>query len=282
VQNDEGTVVGKGKLEELLHHVTSRCSTSHDRQYAADLGESVKALGTDSTRRTLTCPRGYTRTLEALVKESRQHMKVVHESICAHLLGGLHSVTRTAKMLPRLSPTSLLSHLASDKITALPEGWKISLVQYGLSITALQHAERLLAVASNPATLLSELENPGHLNWDPMLHPGWLLLEIENDLLIRQDQAQISQEMIDPSSGSNSVIQLNMGRGKTSVIVPNTAADLTDGMKLVRVVVLRPLAMQMFQLLVRKLGGTTDPADVRGLRTHWVNCSYSTRAYSLL
>jgi hypothetical protein len=102
---------------------------------------------------------------------------------------------------------------------------------------------------------LSELENPGHQDWDPMLHPGWLLLEIENNILIRQDQALVSREMISPSSGSNSVMQLNMGLGKSSVIVPTVAATLADATQLVRVIVLKPLAMQMFQLLVTKLGG---------------------------
>lgn len=58
-----------------------------------------------------------------------------------------------------------------------------------------------------------------------------------------------------PSSGGNSVMQLNMGLGKSSVIVPITAVALADRTRLVRVIVLKPLAMQMFQLLVKKLGG---------------------------
>jgi hypothetical protein len=46
-----------------------------------------------------------------------------------------------------------------------------------------------------------------------------------------------------------------MGLGKSSVIVPIVATALADTTQLVRVIVLKPLAMQMFQLLVRKLGG---------------------------
>jgi hypothetical protein len=61
--------------------------------------------------------------------------------------------------------------------------------------------------------------------------------------------------MISPSSGGNSVVQLNMGEGKSSVIVPIVAAALADGGKMVRVVVLKPLSTQMFHSLVRKLGG---------------------------
>jgi hypothetical protein len=86
-------------------------------------------------------------------------------------------------------------------------------------------------------------------------HPDWLLLELENNILIRPEQAQIATEMISPSSGSNSIMQLNMGLGKSSVIVPIVAATLADGNKLSRVVVLKSLATQMRQLLQNKLGG---------------------------
>ena len=48
---------------------------------------------------------------------------------------------------------------------------------------------------------------------------------------------------------------LNMGEGKSSVIVPIVAAALADGTRLVRVVVLKSLWSQMFQVLLRTLGG---------------------------
>lgn len=158
-------------------------------------------------------------------------------------------------MLPCISQTSILSHLASDKVAALSDDWKRCMVVYGLAIAALQRAERLVAYNGNSTELLSELENPGHQAWDPMRYPEWVLLEVENNIQIRQEQAQIAREMMSPSSGCNSVMQLNIGLGKSSVIVPITAADLADRTRLVRVVVLKPLAMQMFHLLVKKLGG---------------------------
>lgn len=61
--------------------------------------------------------------------------------------------------------------------------------------------------------------------------------------------------MFSPSSGQNSVLQLNMGEGKSSVIIPMVAASLADGNTLVRVVVLKSLSLEMFQLLVRRLCG---------------------------
>ncbi|KAK0446443.1 uncharacterized protein EV420DRAFT_1570635 [Desarmillaria tabescens] len=46
-----------------------------------------------------------------------------------------------------------------------------------------------------------------------------------------------------------------MGEGKSSVIIPMAAAALAQGKALVRVVVLKPLTNQMFQLLVERLSG---------------------------
>jgi hypothetical protein len=158
-------------------------------------------------------------------------------------------------LMPRLSPSIILSHLARYESTNLNIGWREAFVGYGLTIADLQQAERLVTCSENKADLLSELVNPGHLNWDPMEHPDWLLLELENGILIREEQAQIAKEMISPSSGSNSIMQLNMGLGKSSVIVPIVAAALADATKLARVVVLKSLSTQMFQLLLNKLGG---------------------------
>ena len=61
--------------------------------------------------------------------------------------------------------------------------------------------------------------------------------------------------MISPSSGTNSILQLNIGEGKSSVIVPTMAAALADRKKLVRVVVLKPLSTQIFHVLLKRLGG---------------------------
>ena len=158
-------------------------------------------------------------------------------------------------MWPRLSTTSLLQNLASCKVGSLRDNWKGCLIEYGVAISNLQRAERLLACVENNVELLSELSNPGRQGWDPKHYPDWLLLEIENNILIRRVQAQIASEMISPSSGANSVMQLNMGEGKSSVIVPIVAAALADRKKLVRVVVLKPLSTGMFYVLLRTLGG---------------------------
>ena len=50
-------------------------------------------------------------------------------------------------------------------------------------------------------------------------------------------------------------LQLNMGEGKSSVIVPLIASTLANGSNLVRIVTPRALSNQMFQLLASRLSG---------------------------
>ncbi|KAI7909537.1 hypothetical protein M9X92_011577 [Pyricularia oryzae] len=53
-----------------------------------------------------------------------------------------------------------------------------------------------------------------------------LLMEIEGKITIRPIQMRIAAEMISPPGRQNSIMQLNMGEGKSSVIVPLVAASL--------------------------------------------------------
>src|SRR3984957_14401537 len=76
--------------------------------------------------------------------------------------------------------------------------------------------------------------------------------------MARPVQVAVAREMISPSSNRNISLQLNMGEGKSSVIVPLVASTLADGSNLLRVVTLKPLSNQMFQLLVNRLSGLLD------------------------
>jgi hypothetical protein len=67
---------------------------------------------------------------------------------------------------------------------------------------------------NNQNKVLEEWRNVGHENWNPYDFPDWLLIEIEGDLLIRPEQIEVAHTIISPASGSNSVMQMNMGKGK--------------------------------------------------------------------
>jgi hypothetical protein len=80
-------------------------------------------------------------------------------------------------------------------------------------------------------------------------------LEAESGILIREVQETIASEMRNPPQDENSVCQVNMGEGKSSVIIPMLATVLADKTRLVRIVVAKPQSTQMLQVLVSKLGG---------------------------
>jgi Protein of unknown function (DUF3638) len=90
--------------------------------------------------------------------------------------------------------------------------------------TQIQKCDRCLALVRSGswAALQLELANTGHSNWQPCAEPGWLLLELEGDFLIRAKQVDVARAMQDIGSGSTS-LQMNMGEGKSSVIVPMLA-----------------------------------------------------------
>lgn len=47
-----------------------------------------------------------------------------------------------------------------------------------------------------------------------MIYPEWLLLEIDNNILIRPLQVEVAKAIISPQSEENSVLQMNMGKGE--------------------------------------------------------------------
>ncbi|KAM3509029.1 hypothetical protein MY10362_000818 [Beauveria mimosiformis] len=157
-------------------------------------------------------------------------------------------------MAPRTSSSILLGNLVRGHWGSLSEEWKDSLVLFGVTLTSLQRAERLLQAKSS-SDLVKELLNIGHTNWNPKDSPESLLLEIESGILIREVQEHIASEMRSPAAEENAVMQLNMGEGKSSVIVPIVAAYLADSSRLVRVVVGKPQAKELRRTLISKLGG---------------------------
>ena len=248
-------------LVALLSQLSSRSTKSYEQQYVQSLRSSFDAL---KVRKSAVIGQSWERLSECLKKHlrnCRDQYKTAYDLIVEHLKDNLTLSMRLAEeldMWPRLSPMSLLQWLSSNRRTRINKDWKLCLTEYGLTITALQRATRLLSYNENSAEFLGELMNLGHQGWDPVVFPDWLLLEIDHELLIRPVQAQVALEMISPRSGDNSVLQLNMGEGKTSVIVPMVAAALADQKRLVRVVVLKQLSRQMFHILVSKLSGITN------------------------
>lgn len=242
------------KVSELLFELSQSTSGNFEAQYCNHLRQSLNAL---SQMPCVQLAPFSSHILATYLNQCRLLVQRMYHRILEQLLSSVSAfgATESTTMLPRLSKITILSLIAESHSIELSLQWKRAIVCFGLAMTALQRAERMVACSDNQAEVNTELCNPGHEGWDPILHPDWLLLELENGILIRQEQANISKEMIEPSSGANSVMQLNMGLGKSSVIVPIVACALADKKKLCRVVVLRALSKQMMELLGRKLGG---------------------------
>ncbi len=66
--------------------------------------------------------------------------------------------------------------------------------------------------------------------WEPAQHPDWLVFEAEGQLQVRPAQAAIVQHLL---GNKGAIAQLNMGEGKTRVILPLLALCLADGKHIV-------------------------------------------------
>lgn len=90
-----------------------------------------------------------------------------------------------------------------------------------------------MALVHEPVGFAEELQHVGHSNWKPYDWPETLLLEAESGIMVRPIQETIAKHTRDPEDASNTVMQLNMGEGKSSTILPIVAAALSDKQRLV-------------------------------------------------
>ncbi|EFJ48407.1 hypothetical protein VOLCADRAFT_91060 [Volvox carteri f. nagariensis] len=67
--------------------------------------------------------------------------------------------------------------------------------------------------------------------WDVVRHPQWLVFEVEGQLQIRPAQAAVAQQVM---ANPGAIAQLNMGEGKTRVILPLLVLHWADGCRVVR------------------------------------------------
>jgi hypothetical protein len=132
------------------------------------------------------------------------------------------------------------------------------LIYFAMSIKHVMRARRCrrLLIRGNEGFrkhLLSDLSNPfsssnpgSNESWDAYEYPEFLLFEIDNDVGIRDAQAKVAFEILEEndsnaSNTNNRLMQLNMGEGKTAVIMPLVLACAANGDTLARATVLSSL-----------------------------------------
>ncbi|KAH8712054.1 hypothetical protein GQ44DRAFT_752359 [Phaeosphaeriaceae sp. PMI808] len=219
-----------GDLVESLEAfcIVKQCEDSHSNS-------TVSALETMSTRG----------AVESRVRDSLDRLR---QTLVANHGRALDWLTHGV-LAPCMSPTGLLEQLRSHTGAAQAYALKRMLADYGIAIA--QH-QRLLRITD--AQLKNNIQC-GHGNWSPITHPDWLLIELDGNLLIRDEQVIVALATISPGTGQNSLLQMNMGQGKTSVIIPMVAAELADKKHLARILVPRQLLPSTATLLKARLGG---------------------------
>ncbi|OJD29536.1 uncharacterized protein BKCO1_7800036 [Diplodia corticola] len=249
------------ELRELRSIIASMISTESEvrSQYAKDLNQSLQALeaarrDTD-TQGIAQTPSGRT-TISSVdaCNAASARLEQISQALEA---GKNHAVwLKYGGLWPCISPVTVLERLRTTAKVQFGTGMRDTLIQYGQSITKLQQHLRIddALMRGRKKAMAEELGDLGHANWSPAEYPDWLLLEIEGNLLIRSHQVDVALSTISPHSGSNSVLQMNMGQGKTSCIIPMVAVALADQKQLVRIVIPRALLAQTAQVLQARLG----------------------------
>lgn len=231
------------------------CPTGQDLDrslYA--LQQKINEKANVATQSTL---RVNTPVLNEAILSSRKEMQAKLDFIRESMVTG-HKWLKIGGLLPVLTPLTLLETLR-DGARAKSRGTiQADIISYAESIVRLQQLLRIQVAhrQDDKIQLANERRNIAHASWRTEDHIDWLLLEIDFNLVIREDQLQVAQAMIaSPTTISNFVLQMNMGQGKSSVIIPMVATALAEDGNLVRVVVPRSLLLQAAQLLSSRLGG---------------------------
>ncbi|OQU94831.1 hypothetical protein CLAIMM_01124 [Cladophialophora immunda] len=243
------------ELEDIVEDL-SRDSSVAVREYGQFLGNSIEAMKLRSGQEQpkMKVPSG--NELAQKLEECRGHISYVL-SRTSILLRPCHPSEQglvTAKVWPQVSELTLLQLLSAEHREKVPARWMSVLLQFAREITAAQRVERLqkFLAAEDTFAFNNELANPAHSAWSPEEWPDWLLLECQNNFLIRPVQIRVATELLKPENGT---VLLGMGEGKTSVILNLVVTALAQGSHLVRVVVLKPLAQEMLRILSRSLAG---------------------------
>lgn len=248
-------------LVERLRLDTAR--HSHQSNYVSDLEKSFEKLSLQDHQYSIKSHGGdlvdeLDRNLQHCQEDAGRIYDILATTMRPSTVNAPNTETTLAIslfMAPRISPAFFLRQLASTWWNDIPDQWKEAIVDYGLALSRLQRAKRMRYLYDNREDLMKELLNVGHRNWQPLDYPKSLLLELESNILIRENQESVAANMRTPPNGKNVTMQLNMGEGKSSIIVPIIAAYLADGSKLVRVIVTKPQAKELHRILVTKLGG---------------------------
>jgi hypothetical protein len=221
------------RLERLCQDVESHAKSRCERAYVENLRTSCASLEKQDASSKFPSDWGCTTDMfQSYLVDCRNYFADLNHALNHIMATDIRSsdcIATQIKQSPRPSPTYWLGYLNLERHNALPQAWKTAFIAYGLAVTHLHRARRLVMLADkSSADLADEIGQRGHSNWDPAEYPETLLLEAESGIMVRAVQATIAEQMRQPPNVRNTVMQLNMGEGKSSTICPIVAAALAN------------------------------------------------------
>jgi hypothetical protein len=234
------------RINSLCHDLRLQAHSKFEKQYVEQLEESFSALRETFPRPSTVClTRSIVESLQVYLKDCKNYLQeldsVLRDATVGRVQRTHRSIAGYIQNCPRVCTIFWLRRLNQELWTKLSDEWRAIIIRYGLAITELQRANRLLSLSNSPNEFADEFLNIGHQNWNPSLYPESLLLEAESGIMIREVQEDIARHMRSPPNAQNSMMQLNMGEGKSTVIVPAVAVYLANGFRYVNTTTHCPL-----------------------------------------
>jgi hypothetical protein len=229
-KRDERDQAAGDRLTLLCGTLGDRAMSACEHDYVSDLRKSSDShcdQQSDFWTRTVNTNEDTVQQLKTYLTHCQRYFEKLN-TLLEQVVKSSGDIGAVTHQSPRICATFWLQQLNRDRFETLSSAWKAAVIQYGLAITEIHRAYRLIALSNHPQDLAEELLNCGHRNWSPSKFPETLLLEAESAIMVREVQEEIAKQMRSPPNGENSVMQLNMGEGKSSVIVPIVAAALAN------------------------------------------------------
>ncbi|KAL1748426.1 hypothetical protein HDZ31DRAFT_29860 [Schizophyllum fasciatum] len=234
----------------LVHDLADRIPSEGGfaEQYRQDLHNCADAMGA----RTGTDGRSHD-----LIAQKIEVPAILPDGIkdCLKPETAFEEALQTSGLWPDASVCQCLSYLSLPRRLELQSlhQWKHVLVIFAVSLIRIQREQRLDTL--HGVDFDKELRTDVGQGYDTTSHPDWLLVQLDSNVTIRGVQAEVARRMLSPH---NRVMQLNMGEGKSSVIIPLISTSSADMNDLTCVTVLKPLCAQMFHLLRQRVSGLAN------------------------
>ncbi|CEJ82151.1 hypothetical protein VHEMI02235 [[Torrubiella] hemipterigena] len=231
-------------IESLVEDVKSAAGSEYEKEYAHKLAVSFEHLEDNNHTSSLVVNRlTLNRKLDDCYHEALSIEQTIFgqlsSCIVSNMPTGSQGVSFRQHFLPKPSIRLLLRHLNRSNRPMVSSSFYEALIQLAVCVASVQQCVRLLQAANeiicndydakvDKQKLIRELSNLEPRQWENIDYGDGLLFEIENNIRIRPTQAAVSDHMLTPQHNGNFSFQLNMGEGKTSVLLPIIAASISS------------------------------------------------------